>query len=203
MIVNYSDHPVPHLIIDNFIENYDEISSLAEDLYYLTDLGTHNLYIKDLVKRNEFYLHSRIKDPSVKKLVDCMDSIFWTDKTRQIYDNAPFPFPMLNSVTYSGLLLGYYGDSGYYSMHKDTCFITGLVFMHKEMNFEGGNFILSNRTELCLDKEIQSIEIQSLPNRAIFFPSCYFHGVSKTKTKDNEVSSMRISFQNFMSFKND
>ena len=203
MKVNFSNDPVPHLVIDNFLDNFDEVSDLAEDLYYLTDLGTHNLYVKDLVKRNEFYLYSRIEDPNVKKLAEYMTCAFWKDSVREIYDSAPYPFPMINSVTYDGLLIGFYGDKGYYSLHRDTCFITGLVFLHKQVNFEGGNFILSNKTERTIDKEFKSIEIEPVSNRAVFFPSCYFHGVSSMKTNNDDISSMRISFQNFMSFKND
>jgi Rps23 Pro-64 3,4-dihydroxylase Tpa1-like proline 4-hydroxylase len=196
-------HPVPYLVIDDFLSDFDSVSSLAESLYYLTDLGSHGTHKADPVtKRNEFYLYSMSKDPGVAEMIKVMNSHFWSEETRKVYDEAPYPYPMLNSTSYDGMLLGFYGEGGFYKMHKDTSFVTSLVFLHKEKRFEGGDFILSNKTEPYMNRKFDSVTIEAKPNRAVFFPSCFYHGVSDIKTPDKAVSSMRISYANFLGFDN-
>lgn len=199
----FSDKPIPHLVIDNFFDDFQEISSMAEGLYHLTDLGSHGQYdASPITVRNEFYLYPKMDDPGVAQFVNAMRESLWSREARAIYENSPFPYPMLNSTSYDGMLIGYYGEGGHYKMHKDTCFVTCLIFLHKETKFEGGDFILSNKTEPESEKPFDSVKIESKPNRAVFFPSCYFHGVSSIATPDNDISSMRISYACFMGFDN-
>jgi hypothetical protein len=200
---NYND-PIPHMVIDNFVKDFDSVSDIAKNLYFLTDLGTHDdHYINGLVKRNEFYLYSKLEYKEVNDLANIMRETIWSSEARGLYDSAPYPYPMINSTTHDGMLIGFYGEEGYYSLHKDTSFLTVLVYLHKDKNFSGGDLILSNKTDPYMNREYSQVKIEALPNRAIVFPSCYHHGVSEIKTKDNSVDSMRISFTCFTSFKND
>lgn len=199
----FCDKPVPHLVIDNFFDDYENVSAVAESLYFMTDLGSHGVYEESpITSRNEFYLYPMMLDPDVKKFVGIMRDRLWCPESRETYEKTPFPFPMINSTSYDGMLIGYYGDKGYYRMHKDSCFITCVILLHKEKRFDGGDFVLSNKAEPDNGRPFESVSIESKPNRAIFFPSCYHHGVSKIKTEDESLNSMRISFACFMGFDN-
>lgn len=203
MKFEYFTEPVPHLVIDDFLEDFDSVSSLAEGLYYLTDLGSHGEYEeKPITKRNEFYLYSQGEEPQVQELIKVMNKHLWCEEARRIYDKAPYPFPMLNATSYDGMLIGFYGQGGYYRMHADTCFVSSVVFLHKEKKFGGGDFILTNKLDTFNEREFASKAIESRPNRAVFFPSCYHHGVSSITTPNDDISSMRISFAGFMGFDN-
>lgn len=203
MKAEFFSEPVPHLVIDDFFDDFEYVSSLAESLYYLSDLGSHGEYEeKPITKRNEFYLYEMYSEAKVKELVDIMTKHLWREETRKIYESTPYPFPMLNATSYDGMLLGYYGEGGHYRMHADTCFISSVVFMHKEKKFEGGDFILTNTMKPFMTKEFASTKIESIPNRAVFFPSCYHHGVASMRTPDDSISSMRISLAGFMGFDN-
>ena len=196
------NHPIPYLIIDDFFkaEHFEQISSLTADLFYLSNFGKHgDVYEDKLLKRNEFYIEQNLETPEVVQLQQMVKSYVWSDEMRSHYRTVGYPIRMIEAVTKDGMLVGYYPDNGYYSLHKDTSFLTFQVFLHKNKEFNGGDFLI---TDSMSDKNAPvKVRIEAKPNRAVIFPSCFFHGVDKMTTINHEVSAMRISLQYFLTFK--
>lgn len=196
-------HPLPYIVIDNFFENFKEISSQAKALYPEAFPGSHNGVDYPGLNRKELYLFQ--KPDITAGLVKLAMDEFWKPQYRKTWDALPQPFSLMNNTTFSDILLGFYGDLDQYSFHHDIGFLTSIIYLHEEKNFMGGEFILTNKKQHhpFIEKEEQVI-VDCVPNRLVLFPSCYIHGVNGIlvpKKNHDDVNYMRIALSYFMSFK--
>lgn len=202
-IISIVHNPTPHIVIDNFFENFDLISSWAREIYPHAMQGSHGGAQYPGLHRRELYLAQK---PDITNfLVELTMNEFWTPQKRKWWDTMPMPFAMLNNTTFSDLLLGFYGQGDQYSLHHDLGFITCVMYLHHEKNFQGGEFILTNRKMYhSFHEKEEEVLIESLPNRLVIFPSCYLHGVRPIivpEGKEQELDHMRIALSYFLSFK--
>jgi hypothetical protein len=87
-------------------------------------------------------------------------------------------YKMYRAMNNSSTLLSYYSDGDYYDTHVDISVFTIVVYLYKEPKlFERGDLTLYS----CYDNV--SAEVESRPNRAVIFPSCTPHKVSKVQSK--------------------
>ena len=195
-------NPIPYLVIDDFLTKgeFAYTAELCASLFYLSNYGKHgDVYEDNLLRRNEFYVEQNLETPEVATLQAIIRSNVWSDYMRSVYRDISYPLKMIEATTKEGMLLGYYSDKGYYSLHKDTSFLTFQLFTHENKTFEGGDFLLTD----AMQKKDATVKarIEAKPNRAVIFPSCYYHGVDQVKCKSHNVEDMRISLQYFLTFK--
>lgn len=192
-------HSPPHIILDNFFDDFPLISNSAKKLYPYTDLGSHDGNPYPGLVRKELYL---LQKPDVsQELTDLLMGEFWKPSYRMVYDALPQPFCLLNNTTFSDILIGFYGNNDRYGMHHDIGFLTVMMYLHEETTFSGGDLILSNKkARHSYSTEIQA-RIEPKPNRVVIFPSCYMHQVEPIETLDDHVDNQRIAVSYFLSFK--
>jgi hypothetical protein len=186
---------IPHVIVDDFLNDFNIISNLATELFPLAKEGSHHGKPYIGLKRKEIYLHHYPEE--TQTLGGMFSYNFWNPKNREYFDSLPAPFNLLNNTTQGSLLLGYYDEDDTYSKHHDDGFLTALLFLHRTKDFKGGELVVTNQKRYHNYLPYGEIEVEPIPNRLIIFPSCYIHSVNKI----TESRTHRIALSYFLNFK--
>jgi hypothetical protein len=186
---------IPHVIVDNFLDDFLAISQLAKDLFPIATEGNHHGKPYQGLKRKEIYLHHYPEETLI--LGNMISYEFWKPKNREYFDSLPAPFNLINNTTQGSLLLGYYDENDTYSKHHDDGFLTALLFLHRKVDFKGGQLVITNQKRFHNFLPYGEIEIEPIPNRLVLFPSCYVHSVNTI----TESRSHRIALSYFLNFK--
>lgn len=203
MNINILKHPIPHIVIDNFLDDINGISNLAKSLYGYSVVGAHGNEVFDGLKRREVYLETipENKRIIVDHIADAFMTKFWSEEMKLMFSHLEHPFPMMNAVSDGGLLLGFYDSEDHYTVHHDNSFMTAVLYIHSPKKFTGGDFIITNQLKMNNYKEEERVIIESISNRLVIFPSCYLHGVTQILSQSKgDVDGMRIALSYFMSF---
>lgn len=188
MEIQQYTHPIPHVIIDNFLSDFQEVSHAVKVLQTVTTDGTHEGHYYEGLHRKEVYLHKvegKLARPAMY-LKETFLSQFWALKPK--FEQMIFPFPMLNTTALDGIFLGYYSEGHKYSLHTDNGLVTSVLYLHQEMDFKGGDFILTNIIHGDNFRESERITIESKPNRMVLFPACYKHGVTPVEGEGTRIA---------------
>jgi predicted 2-oxoglutarate/Fe(II)-dependent dioxygenase YbiX len=121
-------------------------------------------------------------------------NIIQSDSLKNQLMNFNSLYRIFRTVNTSSTLLSYYKDGDYYDMHTDVALFTVIVWVFKEPKaFSGGNIVLESVVD---GKELT---VECLNNRALIFPSCTPHKVTKVSMPDLENSG-RFCITHFLNY---
>jgi Rps23 Pro-64 3,4-dihydroxylase Tpa1-like proline 4-hydroxylase len=172
------DEPIYHITEDFYNPEelkliFKELETVSLDFEHSDFLGaakdSNNNFLKEAkgVFLDELYSKDRSKSDILllnrkifhKNLVDSL-----------IEKNTIFRFLAVSNIDHT--LINYYENADYYKSHFDKACMTAITFFFKEpKKFEGGDLILNDF----------NITIKIKNNMVVFFPSCYWHEVTKIK----------------------
>lgn len=172
-ILNNID-PFPFIVIDNFYSDneleliWNEINFLSQGNKLKAAKATGgNINAK---KNLGIFVENVFLDHSFSNILNIGNKIF-ENKNSLFCQNKSWFFCNF-SFNESSTLLSYYENSDYYKPHKDLCHATNVTWLYREpKKFEGGEFYFPDF----------NIDIKSLNNRSIIFPSCINHAVKPVK----------------------
>ena len=176
----------PFLVVDDWFSE-KELSAVWSELnFYLhqpeIQRAENTLTAADnkgnaLSKSYRFYIGNYYKLSRVSHLLRYEDKFETNSELiKHVAEIKPYGRSFL-STNCKNTLVSYYEENDKYESHHDISQWTCLVWMVKEpIAFTGGDFYF---TEIN-----QGIKIKN--NRAIFFPSCYLHGVTPVIFKDKD-----------------
>ena len=196
---------VPYAIFDNVIS--DELLSLAQDeINYLDrfitmtpqQAGSAFTGQGEILKKNtSLWLHDFYNNRKYSPILSSIDKLLHQESVDSLieYNNIYSYLPALLDQGTSNPLLSRYGDGDYYKPHNDKCIYSMCFHIWNDpKDFDGGEFYF-----YLPNGDIENIETK--PNRAILFPSYYYHGVTPIKYH-SESSAPRYSVNMFWNFIN-
>lgn len=186
---------VPYAVFDNVISE-EKLPLAWDELDYLDRFVTMSpeeggtAYDSDgrvLKSNNSLWLHTFYNDRRYSPIVNSVDNLFCDSAIETLVGfNAVYTY--LPTIKVLNPLLSRYVDGDYYEAHTDSAFYTLCLHMWKEKDFNGGDFYFE-----LPNGEIE--EVETKPNRAIIFPSCYRHGVTTLKyNSENHRPRYSINF---------
>jgi Rps23 Pro-64 3,4-dihydroxylase Tpa1-like proline 4-hydroxylase len=210
-IIKYHKDPIPHFTIDNFLSSDDLVAVFdeANRLYERTVVGT---FIRDGQQTTDKEFKNR-REVNIYGQSEILPQILttknlWTDEFRKaLKDCGDFFMFQLNNTNIDTLLLSFYNEGDKYEKHHDMCLFTGILFLTKAEDIEGGDFNLTNECiGYVFGSEIKEKKIKFKNNFFLLFPSRFYHyatEVKKITTHNNAPITPcdnRICIQNFIGY---
>ena len=192
------DSKVPYAVFDDVI--LENILPLAwDELDYIDRFVTmspveggtaYDSSGKALKSNNSLWMHTFYNNRKYSPIVNSLDNLFCDSVIDTLFEfNSVYTY--LPSICVFNPLLSRYVDGDYYEPHTDKAFYTLCLHMWREpKEFEGGEFYFE-----LPNGDIE--EVETKPNRAILFPSCYRHSVTPVKY-NSENSRPRYSVNVFL-----
>lgn len=185
--------PFPFIMIDNFYSD-DELELIWSEINFLSQgkklKGPEVTGGEINAKRNlGIFVENVFLDHSFSNILTIGDKIF--ENENSLFCQNKSWFFRNFSFNESSTLLSYYENSDHYKPHKDLCHATNITWLYKQpKKFEGGELYFSDF----------DIEVESLNNRSIIFPSCINHAVKPVKmNSDHKNKNMgRFSITKFI-----
>jgi len=175
----------PFLVVDEWFSD-KELSAVWSELnFYLhqpeiqraeTTLTATDNRGNALSKSFRFYIDGYYSLPKVSHLLRYKNKFDDLELKKHISEIKPYGRSFITS-NFKNTLLSYYEENDKYESHHDITQWTCLIWMVKEpIAFTGGDFYFTEINE--------GIKLKN--NRAVFFPSCYLHGVTPVIFKDKD-----------------
>lgn len=220
--LEYSEKPIPHLIIDNFLPSHTAKEMILEavklkDKFTPADIGTDSQYVDDceackkireinkMVKRKNdvLYLSHDDKEPLIFETA--IQKVISDASFQDLVSNLPSMFPIMNNCDSSEAILSRHGMCDFYGWHTDNGgsdllmkrrIITIIYYFNIEpQKFTGGELILSY-------PDIRTVKtIQPKHNRAIIFPSQHTHCVNTVTLESEDFKDGRFAINYWVGFK--
>nr|BAR36622.1 2OG-Fe(II) oxygenase [uncultured Mediterranean phage uvMED] len=173
----------PFLVVDDWFTDDEENSIWSELNFYLNQpnvvraentLSAKNPDGTTKSKSFRYYVDSYYAMPNVSHILRLREKFKNENLLKEISKIKPYSRNYLTSNWMSSLI-SYYEEKDHYDSHSDITSWTCLIWMVKEpISFSGGDFYF---TEIN-----QGVKLKN--NRALFFPSCYLHGVTPLSFKN-------------------
>jgi len=203
-VINFYEEPVPHLIVDEFLEPRQAKKCLEEVItlepHYKDAEILHHTHLKDDddcedCKKDRVYLTNTIRDNKILYLDE-----YYKDKRNEsnllrslmdttyetyflpVINQLPYLFPIIENVNSTESILSSYGKCDFYGWHKDTLpdreqrIITLIYYLNIEPpKFTGGELVFAGKN--ISDNKL----ITPKHNRAVFFESKRAHRVNNVQ----------------------
>jgi hypothetical protein len=176
----------PYLVIDNWFSPEEEKCIWSELNFYLHQPNTSRSENTLTAKNNDgssksksfrYYVDNYYTNREISHILRFTEKYKNIELKKQISKIKPYGRNYL-TTNWDCTLLSYYEEKDYYESHSDTAQWSCVIWMVQEpLFFNGGDFYFTEIDE--------GIKLKN--NRALFFPSCYLHGVTPVefKNKDN------------------
>ncbi len=222
--IQYSEVPVPHFIIDNFLSTnmvraFLEFSVKNKEKFKPADVGNSTTqYFDDcdaciaqrklnaLVKRKNdvFYMTNHAgKHDSI--IVDGIQKAIEDVSFKNLIKDAPSVFPIIDNCDNIEAILSRHGMCDFYGWHTDNGgggilkknrIITFIYYFNTQpQKFTGGELIIAGKT--IADQKI----IEPKNNRCVIFVSHNTHCVSTVKLESNDFIDGRFAVNYWVGFK--
>lgn len=191
MQVKFYSHPVPHIIVDNFLgtqENQQVLTMIATVEHRMIDaeIIDHGVRRTDSGFRKNLNLWLDTFDNDTLGMMSILTARFFNPQIEQ----AVAHIPELNHITdvqtrTHNMVLSRYQVTDFYKWHTDGGgHVTWNYFCYQTpKQFSGGDFELSNG--LYQQDRTDSTLIECLNDRLVIFPAKYQHCVTPVTATDN------------------
>ena len=189
---------IPIAIIDNFYSDEDYNKIIAE-LNYLYEIGAYKspedpdgpgtAYEDGVALKGAkgIHLDTAYESRDMSDILSINRQLFDKDLSVELIKNSPY-FRYLSKCDKDYTKVHYYAQGDYYKPHTDQCAITAISWFYtKPRGFFGGEFII--------EKQIQ---VDSLNNRMVIFPSILEHEVREVIMQENQPGKGRYSISQFL-----